>query len=232
MPLLATFSDLFLIATRSEFIFLFLINITLKKPISELGLLIVCVFHWVEVLNSALDPLFVSTRCSLCSTECCCFSVNELRLQSWTVWLAFESVITGEWWCVGEVCRSSGEPRRFPFQVPAEIRLSSDYGCSDLELKQREKMFKSARWRSERSKIKAVFKLQFHATQVILSNLKIKIINFIFCRSQNFVLFASVWLARKCKKRKWNELNFTGISKQKQQSKKENPNSVSFEFCE
>lgn len=28
------------------------------------------------------------------------------------------------------------------------------------------KMFKSARWRSDKNKIKAVFKLQFHATQV------------------------------------------------------------------
>lgn len=28
-------------------------------------------------------------------------------------------------------------------------------------------MFKSARWRSEKNKIKIVFKLQFHATQVI-----------------------------------------------------------------
>lgn len=29
-------------------------------------------------------------------------------------------------------------------------------------------MFKSSRWRSEKNKIKAVFKLQFHATQVLL----------------------------------------------------------------
>lgn len=28
-------------------------------------------------------------------------------------------------------------------------------------------MFKSARWRSEKNKVKAVFKLQFHATQVV-----------------------------------------------------------------
>lgn len=30
------------------------------------------------------------------------------------------------------------------------------------------KMFKSSRWRSEKNKIKAVFKLQFHATQVLV----------------------------------------------------------------
>lgn len=32
----------------------------------------------------------------------------------------------------------------------------------------RERMFKSARWRGDKNKVKAVFKLQFHATQVSL----------------------------------------------------------------
>ncbi|KAA8522386.1 hypothetical protein F0562_013253 [Nyssa sinensis] len=57
------------------------------------------------------------------------------------------------------VSRSSDEVRRFP-------AANFEFHKEDVELRLKAKMFKSARWRSEKNKLKAVFKLQFHATQV------------------------------------------------------------------
>lgn len=48
-------------------------------------------------------------------------------------------------------------------------------------------MFKSARWRSDKNKVKAVFKLQFHATQVsLLHSVFFKIIFFLGFQYQSY----------------------------------------------
>lgn len=63
------------------------------------------------------------------------------------------------------------------YNVPAPSHLRNghraDGGTDFVELSAvlgvapAEKMFRTARWRGDKSKIKAVFKLQFHATQVL-----------------------------------------------------------------
>ena len=98
--------------------------------------------HWTRSL------LFSWTLC----VDCCdrlCFPASVCILIEFR---ALDRSIE-QWTVSGETFRSSGECPGFPETFAAE-------------------MFRSARWRSDKNRIKAVFKLQFHATQVLsfLSN--------------------------------------------------------------
>lgn len=55
----------------------------------------------------------------------------------------------------------------------AALKESTCSGVSEWASEQVKRMFRSARWRSDKNRVKAVFKLHFHATQVPLIFLRI-----------------------------------------------------------